>query len=207
MVKEAVFSMLQGLVAPSPGPSPPDAPLAGKACLDLFAGTGALGIEALSRGAESCVFVEADLSTARLLRENLGAATREGPVDAVAAGAAWALRSDWRAALRRLKGGAGIDVAFVDPPYESGYYDEVMKTLRDYDIISEGGIVVLERACARKEAPVEGAGGGRYGGFTLLRARRYGRTLAEIYGRDGPAWGPRAPRHAAGATEDAETDI
>ncbi|MDR1042394.1 MAG: 16S rRNA (guanine(966)-N(2))-methyltransferase RsmD, partial [Clostridiales Family XIII bacterium] len=141
-VKEAVFNMVASLISPLSG----DAPFAGKSCLDLFAGTGALGIEALSRGADSCVFVESSAAAAETLNKNIESAARGARARIV--------RSDWRVALRRLKGGGVVDVVFVDPPYESGYCDEVMKTLPDYGIISDGGIVVLERAAAGKGAAV-----------------------------------------------------
>ncbi|MDR1042691.1 MAG: hypothetical protein LBL54_02165, partial [Clostridiales Family XIII bacterium] len=70
--------------------------------------------------------------------------------------------------------------------YESGYCDEVMKTLPDYGIISDGGIVVLERAAAGKGAAVPDAGVARYEGFSLIREKRYGKTLIEVYERTGP---------------------
>jgi 16S rRNA (guanine966-N2)-methyltransferase len=172
-VKEAVFNMVASLISPLSG----DAPFAGTSCLDLFAGTGALGIEALSRGAGGCVFVESSAAAAEILNKNIESAARgEG---------ARIVRSDWRVALRRLKGRDGIDVAFVDPPYESDYCDEVMKTLLDYGIISDGGIVVLERAAAGKGASGRGSDAPCYKGFSLIREKRYGKTLVQVYERTG----------------------
>jgi 16S rRNA (guanine(966)-N(2))-methyltransferase RsmD len=176
MVREAVFSMVASLVSPAPG----DTPFAGMSCLDLFAGTGALGLEAMSRGAASCIFVESNSEAARALSINLGMLK--------SADDARVIRSDWRVALRRYRA-APVDLAFIDPPYEAGYYDEVMKTLLDCDIISDGGIVAVERSGAVKGAAVKGAARRNdcYEGFTLLRDRRYGRTLVEIYERTGRA--------------------
>jgi 16S rRNA (guanine966-N2)-methyltransferase len=200
--------MLASFVSPAPG----EAPLVGKSCLDLFAGTGALGIEALSRGAANCVFVEINPAAATALNENLnaivyGGSTRREDSSAVAdTGSVRVVRSDWRIALRRLGGrvidepSRRIDIAFVDPPYGADYYDEVMKTFLDYDIISDGGIVALERPSRGKnireggtrrarggadgvnsiEAP---SSAGRYEGFSLMRERRYGKTAIEFYGR------------------------
>jgi 16S rRNA G966 N2-methylase RsmD len=147
------------------------------------------------------VFVEVGPAAAAALSENLGMVTD--------ASSARVIRSDWRLALRRLApradGGPGglTDVAFVDPPYGADYYDEVMKTFLDYGIISDGGIVVLERPSPGNNA--RGGGGrrardiangkiitgtsslaGPYGGFSLLRERRYGKTVIEFYGRTGP---------------------
>jgi 16S rRNA (guanine(966)-N(2))-methyltransferase RsmD len=173
-VKESVFNIVASLISPLSG----DAPFAGKSCLDLFAGTGALGIEALSRGADSCVFVESSAAAVEALNKN---------IESVARGArSRVVKSDWRVALRRLNAGDGVDVAFADPPYEAGYCDEVMKTLLDYDIISDGGIVVLERAAAGKGAAVRGADVARYEGFSLIREKRYGKTRIEVYERTEP---------------------
>jgi 16S rRNA (guanine966-N2)-methyltransferase len=77
-------------------------------CLDLFAGTGALGIEALSRGAASCTFVDSSPAAARTIRENLD---RTG-----LAGRATVIRADAARSLGRRSGGP-YDLAFVDPPY------------------------------------------------------------------------------------------
>jgi 16S rRNA (guanine966-N2)-methyltransferase len=225
-VKEAVFSMLASIAAPFGG----EAPLAGRSCLDLFAGTGALGIEALSRGASSCVFVESSPAAAGTLAGNIarivgpgeermpghsGYRRTEAGGDASAGRGAGpparVLRADWRLALRRLSGGprggagARFDVAFIDPPYEAGYYDEVMKTFFEYDIISGSGIVALERAAAGKDKSggagrrARGRADGvpiterpqraeeraeeRYEGFRLIRERRYGKTVIELYER------------------------
>jgi 16S rRNA (guanine966-N2)-methyltransferase len=210
-VKEAVFSMLESLLCRADAISgETGAPLSGKTCLDLFAGSGGLGIEALSRGAASCAFVEAHPAVARILEENIGRIVlgREAGGDAASSAsggarpgpAARVIRSDWRPALRRMKG--GIDVAFADPPYDAGPYDEVMKTFLDYGIISDGGFVVIERAVTgadRRGAPGQKARGGgsdvdfiektpgpgRYEGFELIREKRYGKTRIEIYVRAG----------------------
>ena len=92
-VREAVFSML--------------GPLDGLTVLDLFAGSGALGIEALSRGAAAATFVESDARAAALVRRNLAALGLEAPVHR-------------RDAIAFLRGGPGpYDLVFVDPPYSS----------------------------------------------------------------------------------------
>jgi 16S rRNA (guanine(966)-N(2))-methyltransferase RsmD len=151
-VREAVFSMIAGYVA-------------GARCVDLFAGTGSLGIEALSRGAAHCLFCERSPEVARVLRENLrvvGAGER-----------AEVYRGDFRAALQRVR--RPIDIAFMDPPYASAYYDEVMKCFGDYGIINRGGLVVMERRT--------GAITGDYAGFALFTSKRYGKTSIDIYER------------------------
>jgi 16S rRNA (guanine(966)-N(2))-methyltransferase RsmD len=171
-VKGAVFSMAASLVAPGAG----EDALAGLRCLDLFAGTGALGIEALSRGARECVFVEIAPAAAQALEDNLRFA--EG---------AQVMRADWRLALRRLRG--PFDIVFADPPYGSGYYAEVMKMLIECDIIGTGGIVVAEYGAAGPGARGSAAGGihgqDAYDGYALLRDKRYGKTRIAIYERTG----------------------
>jgi 16S rRNA (guanine(966)-N(2))-methyltransferase RsmD len=173
----------------------------GKVCLDLFAGTGAMGIEALSRGAESCVFVEAHPSAANALEGNIDriVLAESSSIGAYHSATARVARSDWRLALRKIK--QQFDVAFVDPPYGAGYYDEVMKTFLDYDIISDGGFAALEREVTTKDhcettgrkthsngrSIVNSIGeisrSVRYEGFDIIRERRYGKTLIEIYVR------------------------
>ncbi|MDR0518491.1 MAG: 16S rRNA (guanine(966)-N(2))-methyltransferase RsmD [Clostridiales Family XIII bacterium] len=147
-VKEAIFSMIAE-------------PVVGASCLDLFAGTGALGIEALSRGARDCMFCEISPAAHSALTENLRFARD-----------ARSYKLDFRVLLRRLRSGSGIDIAFVDPPYKAGYYGEVMKMFLDYDIINKGGLVVLERHAGEQQD---------YAGFLPLRIRRYGKTQVEIY--------------------------
>jgi 16S rRNA (guanine966-N2)-methyltransferase len=123
MVRQAVFNAL--------------GPVGGLTVLDLFAGSGALGLEALSRGAAQCVFVESDPAVAAVLRENIRLLDYE-PVSRV-------LLSDYREALESLHNtGKGVDLLFVDPPYRilgevEGSLAPVVRTL-----LSERGVVVIE---------------------------------------------------------------
>jgi 16S rRNA (guanine(966)-N(2))-methyltransferase RsmD len=169
-VKEAIFNML--------GASVVDASV-----VDLFAGTGGLGIEALSEGANVCWFCDNSGESVALLRRNLsllGVGT-EGRV----------IHADFRRALREIATRAGgtevkssvaplpgvVDLIFVDPPYERGYYDEVMQILATYDMMSPGGLVVMERAAdPRAEERV-------FPGFRRLKSKRYGHTTVDIYER------------------------
>ena len=99
LVKGSLFSMLEakGL-------------LRGAACLDLFCGSGALGIEALSRGAESCVFADMDTRNAAVNLDKLKIPCRT-------------IRADFRKALRMLRD-ERFDLVFCDPPYKSGFAEE-----------------------------------------------------------------------------------
>ena len=99
--------------------------------LDLFAGTGQLGIEALSRGAADCLFVDSARDSVRLVQENLrrcGLAARVLQCDA----------------LGILKSGEKFDLIFLDPPYGSGLEAKAIETVKEFDILSRGGIMVVE---------------------------------------------------------------
>ncbi len=118
MVKEAVFSIVQF-----------DVP--GRRVLDLFAGTGQLGIEALSRGARECVFVDNAPQALSLVRKNLSLCGFEAQV----------VRADARQYLAR---GGKFDLVFIDPPYQAGLYDDVLEAVFQFDILNEGGIILVE---------------------------------------------------------------
>jgi 16S rRNA (guanine(966)-N(2))-methyltransferase RsmD len=118
MVKEAIFSILQF-----------DIP--GRRVLDLFAGTGQLGIEALSRGAAECVFVDNSTQSLNLVRKNLELCQFTGQV----------VRSD---ALSYLAHCGKFDVVLLDPPYHDGLYNNLLKNLFTFDILNDGGIILVE---------------------------------------------------------------
>ena len=117
-VKESVFNIIQFDIE-------------GRRVLDLFAGTGQLGIECLSRGAESAVFVDKDRAAIQIVKENLKLCGLKGTV--VQEGALSFLRHCGR-----------FDIIFVDPPYDSNLYESVLETVKLVDILSEGGIILCE---------------------------------------------------------------
>ena len=121
-VKEAVFNILRDSVE-------------GRRVLDLFAGTGQLGIEALSRGAKEAVFVDASAASVKLVKENLDLCCFKAQV----------IHTD---ALSYLKHCGKFDVIFLDPPYDSDLYEEALETINLFDILTEGGIIITE---ARRE--------------------------------------------------------
>ena len=117
-VKEGLFSAIQF-----------DVP--GARALDLFAGSGQLGIEALSRGAADCLFVDSARDSVRLVQENL---RRCGLTARV-------LQCD---ALGILKSGEKFDLIFLDPPYGSGLETKAIEAVKEFDILTRGGIMVVE---------------------------------------------------------------
>ena len=117
-VKESVFNIIQFDIE-------------GRRVLDLFAGTGQLGIECLSRGAAEAVFVDQSAEAVKLVKENLKSCGMSAPV----------FREDALSFLRRC---GSFDLIFVDPPYDAGLYEPVLKTINSVDILSDGGIILCE---------------------------------------------------------------
>ena len=150
-VKEAMFSIINF-----------DIP--GARVLDLFGGTGQLGIEALSRGAKSAVFVDAGEDACKLIRENLKRTKleQEGRV----------VRGDYMDYLRRCR--ENYEIIFLDPPYAEVFLENALKCITEIDILQSGGIIVTERPLG-KELPWE------FEGYTRSRDYKYGNTLVTIY--------------------------
>jgi 16S rRNA (guanine966-N2)-methyltransferase len=104
--------------------------------VDLFAGTGALGLEALSRGASQCIFVDKERSSIRVIRQNIalckGAETHSR-----------VLHADWREALNRLveSGQTRIGGLFLDPPYAKSYWLPVLEHIQRIGLTVDGAIV------------------------------------------------------------------
>ena len=121
-VKEALFSIIQF-------------DLPGAQVLDLFGGTGQLGIEALSRGAKRAVFVDAGEPACKLIRENLKRTKMEQEAQIV--------RSDYLAYLQRCK--QQFNIIFLDPPYAEVFLENALKKITEIDILQSGGIIAVPR--------------------------------------------------------------
>jgi 16S rRNA (guanine966-N2)-methyltransferase len=159
-VREAVFSIL--------GPAVP-----GARVLDLFAGTGALGIEALSRGAAVAVFVEDHPEALKGLRRNL---EDLGLLDRTTV---WPLPVAM--ALKKVAGrGEGFGLAFLDPPYGGGRSVAALGALEALNLLVPGALVVVEHS--RRESLPEACGT-----FRRLEVRRYGDTQVAFYLKEEPS--------------------
>jgi len=123
--------------------------------VDLYAGSGALGIEALSRGAARCTFVERDRSALRALRGNLEALDLEGRSRVVAGDALV------------LAGGLEADIVLADPPYDFDRWDDLLAAAPGSFLVAESGRELSE--CD---------------GWVVRRSKRYGRTWVTFYERD-----------------------
>ena len=124
----------------------------GCAWADLFAGTGAVGIEALSRGAESVHFAESSVKAARVLRQNLTSlgfdalGVEADASNSIGSNSINVAERDAAEALRQWdKAGVQFDVCFLDPPYRlHGAYGEILRTIARGTVLREGGIVAAE---------------------------------------------------------------
>ena len=136
--------------------------------LDAFAGSGAVGLEALSRGAAEVVLVESNPAAAAALRENVRALASAG-------GEARVYRQDARVALLGLANeGASFDVVYLDPPYESDLYEPLLTLLGERGLLAEGGAAVAEHFHKR---PLPGT----IGGLTRTREVRVGDHRLSFY--------------------------
>lgn len=153
-VKEALFSIINF-----------DIP--GARVLDLFGGTGQLGIEALSRGARNAVFVDAREDACRIIRENLKRTKLEGQGSVI--------RCDYLDYLRRCK--EQFDIVILDPPYAEVFLENALNCIAEIDILQTDGIIVTERPLG-KELPFE------LEGFTRSKDYKYGKTLLTLYRKD-----------------------
>ena len=151
-VKEAVFSTIQFDIE-------------GRRVLDLFGGCGQMGIEALSRGAESAVFVDSSAESVRVIADNLKVTNLESKAVVV--------RKDYKLFLASCT--ETFDIAFIDPPYHAGFYESalcgVAEKMSDYGVIfceHPSDVTVPEKA----------------GAFTKHRQYRYGKVLITSYRRE-----------------------
>ena len=150
-VKEALFSVINF-----------DIP--GSEVLDLFGGTGQLGIETLSRGATKAVFVDESDKACALIKENLRRTKLENYGRVV--------RSDYQAFLRSSK--EQFDIIFLDPPYAEVFLENALNCISEIDILQSNGIIVAERPLGKElllDIP----------GFSRSKDYKYGKTLITIY--------------------------
>ena len=150
-VKEAMFSIIQF-------------DLPGARVLDLFGGTGQLGIEALSRGAESCVFVDKNERACRVIRENLHRTDFAEKAEIV--------RSDYLSYLKTTR--EIFNIVLLDPPYGEDFLENSIKLLAEIDILQSDGIIVAERPLGKELAF-------NYSGLARSKDYKYGNTVLTLY--------------------------
>ena len=141
-VKESVFQILS-------------ARLSGARVLDLFCGSGALGIESLSRGAAETVFNDASKESLAILKKNLVRVTEPYKIT----------NKDYKSCLLGIEG--KLDMIFSDPPYKEDYLPEILRIVSGRNLLNAGGLVVHESE-REETAPY---------GWHLKDVRKYGRTI------------------------------
>ena len=157
-VRKAVMDMLQGR-------------LEGAKVLDLFSGTGALGLEALSNGALCAIFVELDKFQARVIQENLVKLKLNQQAEVIVSDA-------FKAVEKISRDGEIFDIVFVDPPYEWGERLRCLECLASSGVVKKEGIVVLEVEISAR-LPKES------GSLKQIKEKKYGDTRILIYKSSG----------------------
>lgn len=141
IVKQAIFNKLNFILQNSK-------------VLDLFCGTGALGIEAISRGAREVVFADKDVRSIGLTKQNLSKLNIEGRV----------YKASYEKTIEKLAG-ENFDVILLDPPYASGVYEDCLKRIYENSLLADGGIIVCEH---NKKDEFD------YSPFEVVDEKRYG---------------------------------
>lgn len=150
-VKEAVFNIIQFEIE-------------GRSVLDLFGGSGALAIEALSRGAKDAVIVDKDPQAVSAIRENLERTKLRQHAEIC--------RMDYLMFLNSCK--KRFDLVFLDPPYAEKFLENALKRISEIDILKSGGIIITERPATKSldsELP----------GLERSRDYRYGKTVITLF--------------------------
>ena len=154
--KEAIFSMI-------------NFDIAGARVLDLFAGSGQLGLEALSRGAKYAVFNDSSREAAAIIRAN---AEKTRLIDSCEI-----LSTDWQPVLRRFAGRERFELSFLDPPYAGGFLPKVLAKMVEWDLLTDGAVIVCESA---DEGDVFGGNEELKTQFNVRRVARYGAACVTI---------------------------
>jgi 16S rRNA (guanine966-N2)-methyltransferase len=171
-VKEALFSII--------GPY-----FAGGNALDLFAGTGALGIEALSRGIDRAVFIDIERKSVEIIKHNLELTGLDVRAEVYRNDAARALKA---LAKRKLK----FHLVFLDPPYKQKHMDELVQVMEQQSIFAEEAVVVIEHDASHSY-------GNRIGMLICERKAIYGETGVSVYRYQGSP-----PEEVEGVVTDGE---
>ena len=158
MVREALFSILTNKIAEAH-------------FLDLFAGSGAIGIEAISRGASAALFSDSNPKCTKIIKENISKAGFEAE--------SIVYNLDYKAVLSMLScEQKKFDIIYVDPPYHKGLGISALSLISDYGILNEDGIIILETD-ANEEVLLE------VGVFERYNYKKYGRNVLNLYRRKG----------------------
>lgn len=158
-VKEPLFSILQ-------------MELLGATVLDLFSGSGALALEALSRGAEKAILCDASKKAIRVIEDNVKKTRMQDKAEVILA--------DYKVALKRLKEKNRLfDIVFLDPPYATDYDIQAIEIIQKDNLLSANGMIVVETDSDEKIAQIEKMN------INILKIRKYGRVRLMFLNRKG----------------------
>ena len=152
-VKESMFAMIQDYLKES-------------IVLDLFAGSGGLGIEAISNGANLCYFIDNNGEVIKVLNRNI--------TNLKIKDKSKILQSDWKkflneSANKKLK----FDLIFVDPPYDYDVYEKILDKVSSLNLLNDDGLIILEHANLKLKD--------KYNNLTLYKQKKYGNKSVNIY--------------------------
>lgn len=128
--------------------------------LDIFAGSGALGLEAISRGASSCIFIEKE---SKILMQNIKNLSLINETKVIT--------SDFRAGLKKIKG-KKFNIIFLDPPYDKNYVEETIELISQYSLLENKGIIIAEH-CPTEDSNLPDH-------LSILKEKRYGETTITL---------------------------
>ena len=152
-VKESVFGMIQDYLKNS-------------TVLDLFAGSGQLGIETISNGAKLCYFIDHNKETIKILNKNISDLNIQDKCKVI--------HTDWKKALNEF-GNQGIkfDLIFIDPPYDYDVYEKILDKVSTLDLLKTNGLIILEHSnLLFKDS---------YNNLILFKEKKYGNKSVNIY--------------------------
>ena len=152
-VKESLFAMIQDNLKDS-------------IVLDLFAGSGGLGIEAISNGAKQCYFIDHNNEVIKTLNKNINNLNIKDKSKVVL--------SDWKKFLNEsAKNNLKFDIIFVDPPYEYDVYEKILEKVSTLNLLNDNGLIILEHANLNLKE--------EYNGLVLYKSKKYGNKSVNIY--------------------------
>ena len=152
-VKESLFGSIQDYID-------------GSVVLDLFAGSGNLGIEAISNGSLKCYFVDNNKKCIYIIKDNIKQFHIEDN--------SVVIQSDYRQVLKYFKDNSiKFDIIFIDPPYKYQIMNEMLEIVRSYNLLNNNGIIVLEYSIDKLSDNIQG--------YQLLKYKKYGDKYISIY--------------------------
>ena len=152
-VKESLFAMIQNNIKDS-------------MVLDLFAGSGQLGIEAISNGANTCYFIDNNKEVIKVLNKNISNLNIKSNSKV--------LLSDWKKSLNEFYNqNLKFDLIFVDPPYDYNVYEKILAKVSELSLLNENGLIILEHSNLKFKDT--------YNNLSLYKEKKYGNKCVNIY--------------------------